>query len=38
MNMHCSFEDEENLYMVMELMNGGDLGYHLRKHGRFNEE
>ena len=38
MNMEHAFTDEENLYLVMDLMKGGDLTHNLRKHGRFNEE
>jgi len=32
-----SFEDEENLYMVMEFAAGGELFYHLRERGKFDE-
>ncbi len=30
-NMICSFQDFENLYLVMDLFQGGDLRYHLCK-------
>ena len=26
-NMHYAFQDEENLYLVMDLMEGGDLDF-----------
>ena len=35
--MHA-FQDRENLYLIMELMPGGDLRYHISKKRRFNEE
>ena len=28
-NMYCSFQDKNNLYLVLELLTGGDLRYHL---------
>lgn len=37
-NMHFAFQDEENLYLVMDLLNGGDLRYHLSKNKNFSEE
>ena len=36
--MHYSFEDRDNLYLVIDLMSGGDLRYHIGKHRRFTEE
>ncbi|OMJ71937.1 hypothetical protein SteCoe_29724 [Stentor coeruleus] len=36
-NMHYAFQDRENLYLVMDLKNGGDLRYHIAKNKRFNE-
>ena len=36
--MHYSFEDRDNLYLVIDLMSGGDLRYHIGKHRRFSEE
>lgn len=33
-----AFQDRENLYMVMDLLSGGDLRFHLIKHTHFNEE
>ena len=26
-NMHYAFQDEENLYLMMDLMEGGDLHF-----------
>ena len=37
-NMAYSFQDRENLYLVMDLMLGGDLRYHLCRRKKFNEE
>ena len=28
-NMACSFQDKDNLYLVLQLLKGGDLRYHL---------
>lgn len=36
-NMHFAFQDRENLYLVLDLKNGGDLRYHISKTKRFNE-
>ncbi len=35
--MHYAFEDRENLYLVIDLMSGGDLRYHIGKTRRFSE-
>src|SRR5690606_33221553 len=37
-NMQYAFQDYENLYLVMDLLTGGDLRYHVSKHKRFSEE
>ena len=37
-NMNCAFQDYENLYLVMDLLTGGDLRYHLCKFRHFSEE
>lgn len=37
-NMYFAFQDYENLYLVMDLLNGGDLRYHVSRHKRFSEE
>jgi protein kinase A len=36
--MYYAFEDRDNLYLVIDLMAGGDLRYHIGKHLRFSEE
>ena len=36
-NMHFAFQDRENLYLVLDLKNGGDLRYHISKVKRFSE-
>lgn len=35
-NMLCTFQDPQNLYMLMEYIIGGELFSHLRRAGRFN--
>jgi serine/threonine protein kinase len=35
--MVCAFQDRENLYMVLDLMPGGDLRYHLANKKIFTE-
>ena len=37
-NMHCSFQDSQNLYLVMDLLTGGDLRYHLCRLRKFTED
>lgn len=38
--MHYAFQDTDNLYIVMDLLTGGDLRYHImnNKHKKFTEE
>ena len=37
-NMHYAFQDNNNLYLVMDLLTGGDLRYQLCKRRKFTEE
>ena len=37
-NMYYSFQDYEYLYLIMDLLNGGDLRYHVSRHKKFTEE
>jgi serine/threonine protein kinase len=37
-NIVYAFQNRENLYLVMDLVSGGDLRYHLIKQTKFNEE
>ena len=37
-NMNYAFQDRENLYLVMDLLTGGDLRYHISKYRKFTEE
>lgn len=37
-NMLYAFQDRENLYLVMDLMTGGDLRFHIGRQRRFSEE
>lgn len=36
--MQYAFQDRENLYLVLDLLQGGDLRYHVARHRRFSEE
>lgn len=36
--MYYAFQDRDNLYLVMDLLNGGDLRYHICQHKRFDEK
>lgn len=36
--MNCCFQDYDNLYLVMDLLNGGDLRYHISRQKKFTEE
>ena len=36
-NMHFAFQDRENLYLVLDLKNGGDLMYHISRTKKFSE-
>lgn len=37
MNINYAFQDRENLYLVSDLLTGGDLRYHVGKRRRFTE-
>ncbi|GAA5872752.1 hypothetical protein JCM16303_006819 [Sporobolomyces ruberrimus] len=37
-NMRFAFQDDENLFMVLDLMLGGDLRFHLDRLGSMKEE
>jgi protein kinase A len=37
-NMQYAFQDRDNLFLVMDLMTGGDLRYHICRHVKFKEE
>ena len=37
-NMHYAFQDKENLYLVMDMLSGGDLRYHVSRYKKFSEE
>ena len=37
-NMKYAFQDRENLYLVMDLLKGGDLRYHISRNRRFSEK
>ena len=37
-NMHYAFQDRDNLYLVMDMLSGGDLRYHVSRYRKFSEE
>ncbi|CAG8532028.1 7858_t:CDS:2, partial [Paraglomus brasilianum] len=37
-NLRYAFQDDENLFMILDLMLGGDLRFHLERQGPMNEE
>ena len=37
-NMFYSFQDYDYLYLIMDLLNGGDLRYHISRYKKFTEE
>ena len=37
-NMHFAFQDFSKLYLVMDLLTGGDLRYHIAKKKTFTEQ
>lgn len=36
-NMLYAFQDRENLYLVIDYLNGGDLRYHIGCKGKFSQ-
>jgi len=36
--MHFAFNDRDNLYLIMDLLAGGDLRYHIGRIQKFTEE
>jgi len=38
MKLHYSFQDADNLYLVMDFINGGELFFHLQNERRFDNE
>ena len=37
-NICYAFQDRDNLYLVMDLLTGGDLRFHFSKRRKFNED
>jgi serine/threonine protein kinase len=37
-NMYYAFQDRENLYLLMDILSGGDLRYHFCRYRKFTEE
>ena len=37
-NMHYAFQDIDNLYLVIDILNGGDLRFHCSRYRKFSEE
>jgi serine/threonine protein kinase len=36
--LYCCFQDKENLYFIMDFIQGGELFFHLHKEVRFDDE
>ena len=36
-NMQSAFQDNQNLYLLMDYLEGGDLRFHIGKNKRFSE-
>jgi serine/threonine protein kinase len=36
--LHYAFQSDNNLYLIIDFLNGGELYYHLRREQRFSEE
>jgi serine/threonine protein kinase len=36
--LHYAFQSDNNLYFIIDFLNGGELYYHLRREQRFSEE
>jgi serine/threonine protein kinase len=36
-NMIHAFQDRDNLYLIMDLLTGGDLRFHIGRMHRFKE-
>lgn len=37
-NLRFAFQDDENLFMILDLMLGGDFRFHLERMGTFSED
>ena len=37
-NMKCAFQDRENLFLLMDYLDGGDLRYYINRSYPFSEE
>lgn len=37
-NVHYAFQDKQTLFLVMDLLLGGDLRYHIARKKKFSEE
>lgn len=37
-NMNFAFQDKEKLYLVMDLLTGGDLRFHIARYRKFSEQ
>jgi serine/threonine protein kinase len=35
--LHYAFQTPQKLYFVLDFLNGGELFYHLRREGRFDQ-
>lgn len=37
-NLKYSFHSKDDVFLILDLMTGGDLGYHLQQRGRFSKK
>ena len=37
-NLYFSFQDKDNLYLILDYFSGGDLRFYLNKNVQFNEK
>lgn len=37
-NMHAAFQDRDNLYLLMDYLDSGDLRYYINRNYAFDEE
>lgn len=37
-NIYYAFQDRDNLFLILDYMQGGDLRYHIGKMRRFSED
>jgi len=38
LKLHYAFQTSESLYLMLDIVNGGDLFYHIKKRGHLSEK